>query len=254
MYGWGRNCDKESLFSSWGPICTVLQPELNESLLTTPPERWYKKFLECVLEAAVTDVLEKLHQQIDACRICEKRVIGFKKPPRLDRGVPGRLLVVGQGPGRSELRTPKAFAGQSGRRLNEWLTNSGADPADPRKGIYFTSVLKCYCPKPADFPTMSHNCLPFLQAQLTVIKPELVVTLGRRAYEALRLAPGDYEHDLCNPQLTSEQLLFTQFGFHFWLLHWPHPSGLNRWLNLDANRLRLSDTFAFVHRFLERLP
>ena len=194
--------------------------------------------------------IQNLHDEIIRCRICEDQVDGYEKPPSLDRGQPGSVMVIGQGPGRAELGGTRAFAGQSGRTLDVWLQSCGADPADPRRGIYFTSVIKCVSSKDNCFARMAQNCAPFLARQILEIHPHLIVTLGKRAYEALRIIEEDYEAALCNPRYSADVVLVTPFGFHFSLLHWPHPSGLNRWLNTAENQARHRQSFEFVRKFL----
>jgi len=197
------------------------------------------------------DRIKRIHEEVSGCRICEKHVPGFDKPPALDRGEAGRVMIVGQGPGQAELKGPRAFAGQSGHTLEKWLVACGTNAGMPRSGIYFTSVIKCVCPKVRFFPLMAMNCRGFLHRQIVELKPELLITLGRRAYEALKVSDEDYEEALCKPRNTSEFALITPYGFHVSLLHWPHPSGLNRWLNNDQNLNRLATSFEFVRHFLE---
>jgi uracil-DNA glycosylase len=194
----------------------------------------------------------RIHAEISACRICQISVPGFEKPASLDRGDFGRVMVVGQGPGRSELKVSRAFAGQSGRTLEQWFVSCGANPANPRSGIYFTSVIKCVCPSDGFFPLMARNCRTFLHRQIIELEPELIITLGGKAYEALRVSDEDLDVALCMPRRTADFVLVTPYGFHTNLLHWPHPSGLNRWLNDDRNQTRLTDSFSFVGSFLRR--
>jgi len=158
-------------------------------------------------------------------------------------------MIVGQGPGRAELKGTRAFAGQSGRTLDAWLVACGASPASPRAGIYFTSVIKCVGQEQY-FELMAANCIAFLHRQILEVHPALVITLGRKSFEALRVSDDDYETALCKPMDTAQTLLVTAFDFHYCLLHWPHPSGLNRWLNSDQNRERLKHSFKHVARFL----
>lgn len=160
-------------------------------------------------------------------------------------------MVVGKGPGNAELGGARAFAGQSGRTLDSWLRSSGAERARPRRGIYLTSVIKCCYLYEKDFDLMAHNCAPFLQRQIEIIRPLLVVTLGREAYMGLQFTGRDYDGALCNAVHSSDHLLFSPFGFHFWLLPWPHPSGRNRWHNVPENRERLRGSFHIVRRALE---
>jgi uracil-DNA glycosylase len=135
------------------------------------------------MEHSLIDSLRVLHEEINRCRVCESLVFGFVKPPALDRGEPGKIMIVGQGPGRAEAKHKKAFAGQSGKTLDDWLVQCSADRIHPRRRIYFTSVIKCSSETHADYPVMVHNCLRFLHGQLSTIRPELVVTLGREAFE-----------------------------------------------------------------------
>ena len=196
------------------------------------------------------DQLLRIHAEVTACRVCEEHIDEFQKPVALDRGTPGKIMIVGQGPGQAEIEGQRAFAGQSGRTLERWLVECGANPAAPRVGIYFTSVIKCPCPREKFFPMMARNCRQFLQRQVMEARPEILITLGKRAYEALQVSDKEYDEVLCEPQHTSDFVLVTPFGFHFSLLHWPHPSGRNRWLNDDENRRKLTASFDSVRPFL----
>jgi len=120
----------------------------------------------------------------------------------------------------------------------------------PRAGIYFTSVLKCGGPDNA-FAFMASKCRHFLQRQMLCVRPALVITLGRHSYEALRTSKESYREALCKLVDTTQNVLVTPFGFHYSLLHWPHPSGLNHWLNSQQNKERLKDSFEYVKTFLK---
>jgi uracil-DNA glycosylase len=98
---------------------------------------------------------------------------------------------------------------------------------------------------------MARNSAQFLAKQITIIRPKLLITLGKEAYMTLRFTHEDFELALCKPQRSSDFLLLTYFGFHFFLLPWPHPSGLNRWNNVPGNRERLKSSFAFVAQLME---
>lgn len=195
-------------------------------------------------------VLVQIHREIDGCTVCKPGVDRFQKPKPLDRGTVGRIMVIGEGPGKSELNSGRAFAGQSGRRLEEWLVAAGAPRGNPRQGIYFTSVLKCFCPASKYFKGMARNCSGFLDRQLQTIKPELVITLGSNAFQRLHFTEDEFDRAVCTPYYTGDEVLLTDYGFHFWVLHLPHPSGANRWHNHEANRIRLSSALKFVTRFL----
>jgi uracil-DNA glycosylase len=85
---------------------------------------------------------------------------------------------------------------------------------------------------------------------MTILRPALVITLGKSAYERLRFSENSYEDNLCTLQSSKNLMLFTEFGYHFSLLPWPHPSGLNRWHNSEENRMRLEATFPLVQPYI----
>jgi uracil-DNA glycosylase family 4 len=194
-------------------------------------------------------LLRLLHDRINACRICSQVVPDFAKPLKMDRGGAGSIVVVGQGPGNIEIAKGRAFSGSSGKRLNEWLTQCGANEHNPRAGIYLTSVIKCAGAK-KHFSRMAHNCRSFLNQQLTIIRPALVITLGQEAYEELRFNEKPYYAALCREQRSIDYALITPVGFHYSLLPWPHPSGLNRWHNDEENHQLLKASFLIVTNHL----
>jgi len=196
--------------------------------------------------------LTLLHNQINACRVCSQVVSDFAKPPKMDRGEPGFILVVGQGPGNTEIAKGRAFSGYSGKRLNDWLTQCGAEEQNPRAGIYLTSVIKCAGSKNF-FSTMARNCRSFLNQQLSIIRPELVITLGQEAYLELRFNELPYDAAICREQHSRDYVLMTPVGFHYSLLPWPHPSGLNRWHNDEENNELLKASFQIVKHYLIKL-
>ena len=223
--------------------------------IAQPPQEYgrrgdKRRTLFNVITPEANENLARLHSAIDECYVCEALVGGFCKPKRLDRGSAGRVMIVGQGPGKAEVRNGRAFAGQSGKKLDEWLVRCGASNGQPRLGIYLTAVIKCVG-NDRQYGVMTSNCIGFLHKQISVIRPELIITLGHRSFEALTFAGLSYEEALCRPFQTAEHLLVTPYGFDFAVLHWPHPSGLNRWLNQRTNRDRLESSFEFVRPFLE---
>jgi len=201
--------------------------------------------------ARLLNSLDELHQTIDACRKCEASIPSLCKPIRMYRGTPGSVMIVGQGPGKQERAVGYAFAGQSGKRLDEWLRKSRTRGA-ARDGVYLTSVVKCVKQSDRELEIMAKNCRPFLDAQISIIRPKLIITLGQLAFETLNFSDLKFPDALCIPLKTQEHVLLPPFGFHLTLLPWPHPSGLNRWLNRPENRQKLERSFQTVATFLNQ--
>ena len=89
-----------------------------------------------------------------------------------------QIVLIGEAPGQNEDKQGKPFVGAAGKFLNEMLESIGLK----RQDMYITNIVKYRPPNNRDpFPAEKKVFLPYLQAQLEVIQPKLVVTLGRHA-------------------------------------------------------------------------
>ncbi len=92
------------------------------------------------------------------------------------------LVFVGEAPGKNEDLQGKPFVGAAGRFLNEMLEMIGLK----REDVYITNIVKYRPPNNRDpYPEEKAAFLPYLKSQLDVIKPKLIVMLGRHAMESL---------------------------------------------------------------------
>lgn len=102
------------------------------------------------------------------------------------------IMVIGEAPGEMEARSGRPFVGASGRMLDELLVSIGLE----RSQIYITNVIKDRPPENRD-PSRAEIALyaPFLVRQIDIIRPNVIVTLGRFAMEfvlnLLQIAPQD---------------------------------------------------------------
>lgn len=198
-------------------------------------------------------LLKEVHAQIDECRICEDYINPFRKPLGLDRGDAGQIVVVGEGPGKSEESESRAFAGPAGRILEQWLIKCGASPQNIRAGIYFTSVTKCVKNGANDLSIMKSNCRTFLDKQLNILKPSLVISLGAHAFSSLKFTEEPFSSAIGRIFFSGDHLLISPYDHHFHLVVWPHPSPSNRWLNDSQNKKKLMDSFNFIYPFFNNL-
>lgn len=87
-----------------------------------------------------------------------------------------KVVFIGEAPGRKEDLSGRPFVGAAGRFLDELLESVGLK----RKDVYITSILKYRPPNNRDpLPSEKEAFMPYLWAQLEVIGPELIVTLGK---------------------------------------------------------------------------
>lgn len=88
------------------------------------------------------------------------------------------IVFIGEAPGKHEDEQGKPFVGAAGKFLNEMLASIGMK----REDIYITNIVKYRPPNNRDpYPEEKKAFLPYLQAQLEVIRPKIVVTLGRHS-------------------------------------------------------------------------
>lgn len=88
------------------------------------------------------------------------------------------VVFIGEAPGKNEDLQGKPFVGAAGRFLNEMLEMIGLS----REDIYITNIVKYRPPNNRDpYPEEKSVFLPYLESQLEVIQPKLVVTLGRHS-------------------------------------------------------------------------
>lgn len=94
-------------------------------------------------------------------------------------------MIVGEAPGFNEDRQGEPFVGAAGKLLDTLLARIGLSRTD----VYITNVLKCRPPMNRDpMPNEVEACSPYLIQQMQLVKPKVVLILGRHALE--RLMPG----------------------------------------------------------------
>jgi uracil-DNA glycosylase len=124
--------------------------------------------------------LERLAREIRACRACplgatRRHAVVYRGSER------PRLVFVGVAPGAEEDRQGLPFVGRSGRLLDAAILRIGLAPEE----VGVLNLLKCRPPENRFDPRAARTCRPFLDRQLALLAPRLVVTLGARALRAL---------------------------------------------------------------------
>ena len=100
-----------------------------------------------------------------------------------------KVMLVGQNPGADEDEVGRPFVGRSGK----YLTKSLAEFGVKREDVFITNIVKHTSPqnrKP--YPDEVAACLPYLEAQISIMKPKLIVLLGASAKDTPRVAGVEY--------------------------------------------------------------
>ncbi len=130
------------------------------------------------------DELATLEQEVSACPLCDLSRTRKRAVPGEGR-VDAEVMFIGEGPGFNEDQQGRPFVGPAGRLLNELLASIGL----ARDQVYITNLVKCRPPNNRDpMPQEIAACAPYLERQLALIKPKVVVTLGR--YSMAKFFPG----------------------------------------------------------------
>jgi DNA polymerase len=123
------------------------------------------------------ELMQRLIEEISICKKCS--LWKTRKNPVPGEGDVNALIVfIGEAPGRLEDMEGKPFVGSAGELLNRILRKIGLSRSD----IYITNLVKCRPPGNRD-PHMNEieSCSPYLDQQLKIIKPKIILTLGRHS-------------------------------------------------------------------------
>lgn len=118
--------------------------------------------------------LERIEQSIKACKRCE--LWKTRTNPVAGAGsLSAKIVLVGEAPGYYEDLKGEPFVGKAGKVLDESLESIGLQ----RNDVYIANVLKCRPPGNRNPATEEiRACTPYLDAQLEIIQPEIIATLG----------------------------------------------------------------------------
>ena len=130
---------------------------------------------------------DELYEQ---CRICDKCPLGKTKTNTVFGcgNQNARLMFVGEAPGEQEDKQGIPFVGAAGKLLDKYL-----DAVEIlRDEVYIANILKCRPPHNRDpLPEEGDACIGFLREQVKLIRPEIIVCLGR--ISAMRLIKPDFK-------------------------------------------------------------
>ena len=165
------------------------------------------------------------------CGLCETRhnvVVGVGNPK-------ASVMFIGEGPGENEDLQGEPFVGRGGKLLDKMLT---AVDLDRKKNIYIANIVKCRPPHNRDpKPEEQEQCIRWLRNQVTLIKPKIIVCLGR--ISAQKLIKPDLK-------ITKEHGMFFKKG-NYLMMPVFHPAAILR------NPNQKPDAFAVFLTLLKKI-
>lgn len=132
-------------------------------------------------DATKDEVWKKLREEVSTCRKCElhqgrtQTVFGVGD-------IHAEWMLIGEAPGAEEDRQGEPFVGRAGKLLNAMLLAIGLE----REQVFIANILKCRPPNNRDpRPEEVLACASYLQQQIELIKPRIILALGRVAAQNL---------------------------------------------------------------------
>src|SRR5215831_9734057 len=123
-----------------------------------------------------------------ACRRCP-----FEDPavlPVISSAREPLAMLVGQAPGKTEVVDRRPFAGRAGRTLFRWFASIGIDEQVARRRIYIAAITRCFPGSSPSgrgdripSPSQIANCSAWLEAEIQMIRPAVMIPVGRMAIE-----------------------------------------------------------------------
>ena len=180
--------------------------------------------------------LSKACASCTKCGLCETRhnvVVGVGNPD-------ADVLFIGEGPGENEDLQGEPFVGRAGKLLDKMLL---AVDLDRNKNIYIANIVKCRPPQNRDpKPEEQEMCIEWLRNQVRIIKPKIIVCLGRISAQKL-IDP--------NLKITKEHGSFIQKG-NFLMMPMFHPAAILR--NPNQKPEAFDDFLKLREKILEICP
>jgi len=194
---------------------------------------------------AASQQRRELEAHVAALRACE-RCPAMHKPVVSGGAVVSKVLLVGQAPGVKEPVLGRPFAWTAGKTLFRWFSEQcGVAEADFRASVYMAAACRCFPGKTAHggdrvpSPGEIKECASWLDAEIEILRPELVLPVGKLAIGLfLPLAPLT--------EMIGKSYRTTRAGGEFDLIPLPHPSGASPWHRMEPGKSLLAQALAKI--------
>jgi uracil-DNA glycosylase len=189
-------------------------------------------------------ILQEHVARLLECRLCPK----MGRPPVSGGAVLSRVLLVGQAPGAREPVLGRPFAWTAGKRLFSWFEEwAGIDEEKFRAQVYMAAVCRCFpgrnpaggdrVPNPEEI----EKCAQWLEGEIELLEPELVIPVGRLAIERFVPCPRMEE-------VIGRAYRVKVHGREFDVIPLPHPSGASPWPRMEPGKTLLARAMKLIAR------
>lgn len=170
------------------PTVAPVAPPIPAARVVTPPPAVGSLFEEPELEVVVPAAeregqLATMAAEVASCARCPHLAASRTRTVFGEGSPTARLMFVGEAPGADEDRTGRPFVGRAGALLTDMITKGMGLSRDE---VYIANVLKSRPPENRPpLPDEIAHCLPYLERQVAIVRPEFLCLLGKTAASAL---------------------------------------------------------------------
>jgi uracil-DNA glycosylase len=177
------------------------------------------------------------------------------KPVVSGGAVVSKVMLVGQAPGDREPVLGRPFAWTAGKTLFKWFeAAAGMSEEEFRSSIYMAAVCRCFPGKKAGggdrvpAPEEVQNCSRWLRREIEILKPDLVIPVGR-------LAIAQFMPAQSLDEIIGRNFVVTYGGIGFDSVPLPHPSGASPWHRVEPGKTLLRRALRLIvkHPAFKRL-
>ena len=196
---------------------------------------------------ATKTIRTQLNQHVAAllrCRRCPR----MKSTPVSGGAIVSDVMIIGQAPGPREPVLQRPFAHTAGKTLFRWFEEfCGMNEAVVRSKIYFAAVCRCFPGKnsggtdrvPA--PDEIRNCSPWLDNELRILRPHLIIPVGR-------LAIMQFIDCAKLEKMIGRKFRVERGGHRLDMIPLPHPSGASPWHKISPGKQLLEKALRNIAR------
>ena len=188
--------------------------------------------------------LDRHVSRLRRCRRCPR----MKSTPVSGGAIISEVMIIGQAPGPREPTLKRPFAHTAGQTLFRWFERfCGMNEAAVRAKIYFAAVCRCFpgkSPSGTDrvpAPDEIRNCAPWMNEEIEILKPRLVIPVGRLAI----LQFIDCEK---LEEVIGQEFRVQRAEQSFDLIPLPHPSGASPWHKIPPGKQFLEKAMRKIAR------
>jgi uracil-DNA glycosylase len=194
---------------------------------------------------SVAQRLRLLHAELDGCQACPKMIGPVVHGPP----VPSKVFLLGQAPGPREGSFGRPFAWTAGKTLFRWFEEALGVPEERfRESVYMAAVARCFPGKASGGGDRKPDadeiarCRTFLEREVGVLEPELVLAVGQLAIQEVLGHKGRLD------ALVGTIARTRYHGVDVDVVALPHPSGASPWHKMEPGKTLLAQALRLVAR------